>query len=111
MFADGVRFAAIAIVIQAITGWSIPLSILLVGVITLIYTVLGGLKAVIKIDAFQFIIYLVSAIICIYYLFQSIDLTFTSSLSYLNSYNKLKIFKYIMRSFRPKSNSPSFATL
>jgi len=94
VFADGVRFAAIAIVIQAITGWSIPLSILLVGVITLVYTVLGGLKAVMKIDAFQFIIYLVSAIICMYYLFQSIDLTFTSSLSYLSSYNKLKVFDF-----------------
>ena len=54
VLADGVRFAAIAIVIQAITGWSIPLSILLVGIITLIYTVLGGLKAIIKIDALQF---------------------------------------------------------
>ena len=72
----------------------IPLSILLVGIITLIYTVLGGLKAVMKIDAFQFIIYLVSAIICMYYLFQSIDLTFTSSLGYLNSYNKLKVFDF-----------------
>ena len=30
VLADGVRFAAIAIVIQAITGWSIPLSILLI---------------------------------------------------------------------------------
>ena len=94
VLADGVRFAAIAIVIQAITGWSIPLSILLVGAITLIYTVLGGLKAVIKIDAFQFIIYLISAIICIYYLLESIDLTLVSSFNYLNSYDKFKIFNF-----------------
>ena len=94
VLADGVRFAAIAIVIQTITGWSMPFSILLVGIITLIYTVLGGLKAVIKIDALQFIIYLVSAIICIYYLLQSIDLTLTSSFNYLNSHDKLKIFDF-----------------
>ena len=94
VLADGVRFAAIAIVIKAITGWSIPLSILLVGAITLIYTVLGGLKAVIKVDAFQFIIYLISAMICIYYLFDSIDLTLLESLTYLNDNNKLKIFDF-----------------
>ena len=94
VLADGVRFAAIAIVIKAITGWSIPLSILLVGVITLIYTVLGGLKAVIKVDAFQFIIYLISAIICIYYIFDSINLTFIESITHLNEYNKLKVFDF-----------------
>ena len=91
VLADGVRFAAIAIVIQAITGWSISLSILLVGLITLVYTVLGGLKAIIRVDAFQFIIYLISALICIYYLFISIDKTLVESITYLNDYNKLKI--------------------
>ena len=94
VLADGVRFAAIAIVIQSVTGLSISLSILLVGFITLIYTVLGGLKAVIKIDAFQFIIYLISAIICIYYLLESIDLTLMSSIQYLNNDDKFKVFNF-----------------
>jgi len=94
VFADGVRFAAIAIVIQSITGWSIILSIILVGLITLVYTVLGGLKAVIKIDAFQFIIYLISALICIYYLFQYIDYTFLGAVDYLNNHDKFKIFDF-----------------
>ena len=65
VLADGVRFAAIAIVIQSVTGFSISSSIIIVGFITLIYTVLGGLRAVMKIDAFQFIIYLLSAVICL----------------------------------------------
>ena len=52
---DGVRFAAIAIVIQVPTSWSIVFSILVIGFVTLIYTVLGGLKSVIHIDAFQFL--------------------------------------------------------
>ena len=66
VLADSVRFAAIAIVIQTITNWPITLSILIVGIVTLIYTVLGGLKTVIKIDVFQFFIYVLSAFICIY---------------------------------------------
>ena len=61
VLADAVRFAAIAIVIQSITSLSITLSILIVGLVTLIYTVLGGLKTVIHIDVFQFFIYILSA--------------------------------------------------
>ena len=50
ILADGVRFLATAIIIQSITGWSISESILLIGIVTLTYTVLGGLKAIIHID-------------------------------------------------------------
>ena len=85
VLADGVRFAAIAIIIQSITSWSITLSILIVGFVTLIYTVSGGLKTVIHIDAFQFIIYLVSAIICIASLLMFIDMPIASVFSSLNS--------------------------
>ena len=55
ILADGVRFAAVSIIIQSITNWPISLSIIVLGVVTLIYTVSGGLKTVIHIDAFQFI--------------------------------------------------------
>ena len=65
VMADGVRFLATAIILQSITGWTIYESILIIGIITLVYTVAGGLKVIMHIDAFQFIVYLFSAIICI----------------------------------------------
>ena len=91
ILADGVRFLATAIIIQSITGWSIYESIVLISIITLIYTVSGGLKAVINIDAFQFIIYLVSAFICIYFL---IELIPSNSLSSLYFEDKFKVFNF-----------------
>ena len=94
ILADGVRFAAIAIVIQAITNWSIPMSLILIGIITLIYTVSGGIKAVIKIDAIQFFIYFLSALICIYYLLQHIDLNLYDSILFLGNHQKLNIFNF-----------------
>ena len=54
ILADGVRFLATAIIIETLTGWTISESILLIGIITLLYTVTGGLKTIIRIDAFQF---------------------------------------------------------
>ena len=94
VLADGVRFAAIAIIIQSITSWSITLSILIVGFVTLIYTVSGGLKAIIHIDAFRFIIYLVSAVICIASLLMFIDMPIASVFSSLNSLNKTTILDF-----------------
>ena len=91
ILADGVRFLATAIILQTITGWGIGESILLIGLVTLIYTVTGGLKTVIRVDAFQFIIYLISAFICIYYLLQFINLPFNEVLFNLNIDDKFKI--------------------
>ncbi len=91
ILADGVRFLATAIILQTITGWGIGESILLIGLVTLIYTVTGGLKTVIRVDAFQFIIYLISAFICIYYLLQFINLPFDEILFNLNIDDKFKI--------------------
>ena len=94
VLADAVRFAAIAIVIQSITSLSITLSILIVGIVTLIYTVLGGLKTVMHIDAFQFFIYILSAFICIASLMVFIDLPFKDIVLQLNDPNKLKIIDF-----------------
>ena len=58
ILADSVRFLATAIIIESITGWAISESIILICIVTLIYTITGGLKTVIRIDAFQFVIYL-----------------------------------------------------
>ena len=94
VLADGVRFAAIAIVIQSITSLSITLSILIVAFVTLIYTVLGGLKTVIHIDAFQFFVYIVSAFICIVSLFFYIDTPIKNIIMELNNLNKFRIINF-----------------
>ena len=94
ILADGVRFLATAIIIQSITGWSINESILLIGIITLIYTVSGGLKAIIHIDAFQFIIYLFSALICIGFLFNYMDNSIPFIFNSLYESGKIKMFHF-----------------
>ncbi len=94
VMADGVRFLATAIILQSITGWTIYESIFIIGIITLVYTVAGGLRVIMHIDAFQFIVYLLSAIICIYYLISSLDNTFYDSINFIYQSNKLKVFNF-----------------
>ncbi len=55
---DGVRIFAGAIPIALATGWSLAASILVMGLVTLAYTWLGGLKAVIWADVVQLMVYL-----------------------------------------------------
>jgi SSS family solute:Na+ symporter len=54
---DGVRVFAGAIPLALVTGWSIPLSILAMGLVTLAYTYVGGLKAVVWADVIQLGVY------------------------------------------------------
>jgi SSS family transporter len=61
VLASGVRLFATAIPVHIITGLGYPESILLIGSFTLVYTYLGGLKAVVAMDVVQLFIYLSGA--------------------------------------------------
>jgi SSS family transporter len=58
VLASGVRLFATAIPVHIITGLNYPTCILLIGGFTLVYTYLGGLKAVVAMDVVQMFIYL-----------------------------------------------------
>jgi solute:Na+ symporter, SSS family len=69
-FADSVRIFAAAIPVTLITGLAYWQSIVLAGVVTLVYTYYGGLRAVIWIDVVQMGLYVFGGIIAIYVLSQ-----------------------------------------
>ena len=62
----------LAITIHTITDWNIPFIILLTGVSVLIYSILGGIQAVIWTDAIQAIVLIGGALVGIVYLFVNI---------------------------------------
>jgi len=59
---DGVRVFAGAIPLSLLTGWTIPTAIIVLGTITLLYTWIGGIKAVIWADVVQLCVYLAGGI-------------------------------------------------
>ena len=61
LLADSVRLFATAIPLALITGWPYPVSIAVIGVLTLVYTYFGGIRAVVWVDALQMGLYLVGA--------------------------------------------------
>jgi SSS family solute:Na+ symporter len=62
LLADSVRLFATAIPLAIITGWPYPVSITVIGLLSLIYTYVGGIKAVVWVDAVQMGLYLLGAL-------------------------------------------------
>jgi solute:Na+ symporter, SSS family len=93
VLADGVRFLATAVIIQVITGWSLPFAVIIIGIVTLIYTLSGGIKTVVWLDSIQFILYLSGGIITIIFIMNQLDNSILSIFQTLNDSNKLQIIK------------------
>jgi SSS family transporter len=63
--ADGLRLFLSALVLQEMTGISIPWAVTALGVTTVVYTYLGGMRAVLWTDLIQFFLYLTGALIAL----------------------------------------------
>jgi len=94
VLADGVRFLATSVVVQVITGWSLPLSVLIIGSITLVYTLVGGIKTIVWVDTIQFILYLFGGIISIIVAFNYLDLPLQNILFDLKSNGKFATINF-----------------
>ena len=65
LMADSVRLFATAIPLALITGWPYPVSILVIGILTVIYTYCGGIRAVVWVDSVQMGLYLLGAAVAV----------------------------------------------
>ena len=70
--ADGVRLFATALVLSVVTRISDVWTVVIIGVITIIYTFYGGMKAVVWNDVLQLLIYIVGAVIAFFLLLDRI---------------------------------------
>jgi SSS family solute:Na+ symporter len=105
VFADGVRLYATAIplaillkglhMFSATPDWQIyALSIIVMSVITLVYTYLGGVRAVIWTDVIQMFIYVGGGILAVIVLSDKLQLDFSSIISQLSAKGKLDFFNF-----------------
>jgi solute:Na+ symporter, SSS family len=61
--ADGLRLCLAAIVLQRVLGLGPTVSILVLGGVTIVYTLLGGMRSVVWNDCLQFAVYIVAAVL------------------------------------------------
>jgi SSS family transporter len=91
LLADSVRLFATAIPLALITGWDYPISIAVIGILTVIYTYLGGIKAVVWVDAVQMILYLVGAVLAAWVLQGAVEGGWTAILTQAGEAGKLQV--------------------
>ena len=72
LLADSVRLFATAIPLTLVTGWPLITSVLVIGALTFIYTFIGGIRAVVWVDASQMVLYLAGGLIALVVLGQAV---------------------------------------
>ncbi|MCE1166010.1 MAG: sodium:solute symporter [Bacteroidetes bacterium] len=94
VLASGVRLFATAIPVHIITGLDYPTSIAIIGVFTLIYTYMGGLKAVVTMDVVQMFIYIGGAVAALFVVFNGLPNGMADVLNYASQsgIDKFRIF-------------------
>jgi SSS family solute:Na+ symporter len=97
-FGDSVRVFATAIPVALIIGpivpaeWVTPLSILILGAFTVVYTYHGGMRAVVWTDVMQTGVYLLGGVAALYLIGRGVDGGWGSILERASSAGKMKLF-------------------
>ena len=94
----GITIYAPSIILTTILGWEMTPTVLFVGLLVIVYTVIGGSKAVSYTHKYQMILILYGLVILFFYLISYIN----EYLSFRESFSLIKIFD--------KNNAISFST-
>lgn len=93
----------LALALSSMLGWSTPLIIIITGIVVVVYSTVGGIKAVLWNDAIQGLLLIVGAIICAIVLIVSLPGGFNQFISVGTEFNK-----FSLGSFGLELNIPTF---
>lgn len=71
--ADGLRLYLAALVLQVMLGWDLAVAVGVTAAVTVVYTALGGIKAVVWTDVIQFVVYMLGGIAALVVLHGQLD--------------------------------------
>ncbi len=92
--ADGVRLFATAIPLKLMLNINYPVAIIIIAMVSLIYTYTGGMKGIIWVDAIQMFIYLGGAILAGIFLLHLLPEGWASVVSAASADNKFNVINF-----------------
>jgi solute:Na+ symporter, SSS family len=92
--ADGLRLYLTAEVLRTMLGWSLWWSTLVTGLGTVVYTVIGGIKAVVWTDVMQFAVYMAGAVMALFVIGNGIDGGFGTVFAEAAARDQLRLFDF-----------------
>ena len=90
---DGLRLFLAALVIHTLLDWPFLLCVLLMGSVTVLYTVYGGLKSVVWNDCIQFVIYMLGGLAAVWIIADRIPGHWSQLMEYARATGKLQIIE------------------
>lgn len=90
----GLAIYAPSVALCAVSGWNLTLCILVFGVLTIVFTALGGMSAVIWTDVLQTAVLFGGAFLCLALLWRDIDLPVGEAFAKLQADGKFQIFDW-----------------
>ncbi|MFC1543281.1 sodium:solute symporter [Candidatus Neomarinimicrobiota bacterium] len=94
LMADGVRFFATALLVQILLPLTIPQAVLLIGGVTLVYTLAGGIRSVVWMDTVQFVLYLGCGLLSLWFIHGLIDGGLGAGINQLAEAGKLGVLNF-----------------
>jgi len=91
---DALRLFLTALVLQIVLGLDLTTSVIAIGIVTIIYTLVGGAKSVIWNDVIQFVIYMLGALAAFTIIIQSTPGGLTQLLQFAGEQDKLQMFDF-----------------
>lgn len=92
--ADGLRLFLGAIVLQKVADIDLVLAITCLGAATMVYTFLGGMRAVVFADCVQFLVYMVGAAIAFFVILEKVPGGWDGVTEVARSHDKLRAFDF-----------------
>lgn len=89
---DGLRLYLTALVVEKVSGLSLPVSVIVVGVTTVVYSIFGGIRSVVWTDCLQFATYLIGALLAAGLLIGVLPGGWTDLDAFAHDHDKFRMF-------------------
>lgn len=83
-----------SLAVSIVTGVSVETSILIMGIICIVYTTFGGIEAVIWTDVFQVIILLGGSVLAVVWILMHIEMPFSEMITYAQEKQKFNVVEF-----------------
>ncbi|GAB5407074.1 MAG: sodium:solute symporter [Aureliella sp.] len=91
---DGLRLFLAAVVLQQLVGWNFAASAAAIGLITIVYTFLGGMRSVVWNDCIQFVVYMLGGVASIFVIVSQIPGGWGEFWEFAEAGNKLQLLQF-----------------
>ncbi len=91
---DGLRLFLTAMALHVATGWTLEGSIVVIGIATIVYTMMGGMKSVVWNDCAQLVVYMVGGLVVALVLLDRLPGGWSQFLSFGLGEDKFRVFDF-----------------